>query len=119
MRAMMAEMLIELRACDPAANRFRAWRLEAGCDLFGIWTTEVRFGRIGRPGRALRRAFATEREVRAFVRAGLRRRASAPARIGVAYRCIAADAASGELLAGVGIGMELGRYIGGHKTARL
>ncbi len=26
---MMAEMLIELRACDPAANRFRTWRLEA------------------------------------------------------------------------------------------
>jgi hypothetical protein len=99
-------MLIELRACDPTANRFRAWRLEAGCDLFGTWLAEVRFGRIGRPGRALRRAFASEREVRAFVRARLRRRASAPARIGVAYRCTAADAASGELLAGMGIGVD-------------
>ncbi len=103
---MMAEMLIELRACDPAANRFRAWRLEVGQDLFGAWTAEVRFGRIGRPGRALRCAFAGEREVHAFVRSRLRRRASAPARIGVAYRCIAADAASGVLLAGAGIGME-------------
>jgi len=88
---MMAEMLIDLRACDPAANRFRAWRLEVGQDLFGAWTAEVRFGRIGRPGRALRRAFASEREVRAFVAARLRRRASA---------------ASGVLLAGVGIGTE-------------
>src|SRR5271154_957358 len=94
---MMAEMLIELRACDPAANRFRAWRLEVGQDLFGAWTAEVQFGRIGRPGRALLRAFAAERELRAFVAARLRRRATAPARIGVAYRCIAADVAAGAL----------------------
>jgi hypothetical protein len=103
---MMAEMLIELRACDPAANRFRAWRLEAGRDLFGAWSTEVQFGRIGRHGRTLRQAFAAEPELHAFVRARLRRRATAPARIGVAYRCVDADAASATLLAGMGIGME-------------
>jgi len=84
----------------------------------------VRFGRIGRPGRALLRAFATERELRAFVAARLRRRASAPARIGVAYRCIAADAASGELLAGVGIARSVVASSAAvaspsHKTARL
>jgi hypothetical protein len=103
---MMAEMEIELRACDPAANRRRAWRLEAGRDLFGTWTTEVQFGRIGRPGRTIRRAFTAEPELKAFVRARLRRRATAPRRIGVAYRCVAADAASAPLLAAMGIGTE-------------
>jgi predicted DNA-binding WGR domain protein len=100
---MMAETRIELQARDPAANRQRTWRLEAGRDLFGAWTTEVQFGRIGRPGRTLRRAFAAETELQAFVHARLRRRATAPARIGVAYRCVHADTASAPLLAAVGI----------------
>jgi len=100
---MMAETRIELQARDAAANRQRAWRLEAGRDLFGAWTTEVQFGRIGRPGRTLRRAFVVEADLQAFVRARLRRRATARARIGVAYRCIDADAASMPLLAMMGI----------------
>jgi predicted DNA-binding WGR domain protein len=100
---MMAETSIELQACDPAANCRRAWRLQAGRDLFGAFTTEVQFGRIGSPGRTLRRAFATEAELRAFLRARLRRRATAPSRIGVAYRSVDADAASMPLLAALGI----------------
>ena len=108
---MMAEMRIELRACDPAANRRRAWRLEAGRDLFGAWTTEVQFGRIGRPGRTIRQAFISEPELQAFVRRRLKRRATAPRRIGVAYRCVGADAASAGLLAAVGIGMERRQFV--------
>jgi WGR domain len=100
---MMAETRIELQARDAGANRQRAWRLEAGRDLFGAWTTEVQFGRIGCPGRTLRRAFAAEAELRSFVRMRLRRRATAPARIGVAYRCVEADAGSAPLLAMMGI----------------
>lgn len=100
---MLGETVNALQARDPAANRLRAWRLEAGRDLFGAWTTEVQFGRIGRAGRTLQRSFAAEAELRAFVRARLRRRATAPARIGVAYRCVAADAASARLLAECGI----------------
>jgi predicted DNA-binding WGR domain protein len=100
---MMAETNIELQACDLAANRRRAWRLQAGRDLFGAWTTEVQFGRIGSAGRTLRRAFATETELHAFLRARLRRRASAPSRIGVAYRSVTTDAASAPLLAAMGI----------------
>jgi hypothetical protein len=102
---MMAETNIELRACDPAANRRRAWRLQAGRDLFGAWTTEVQFGRIGSPGRTLRRAFATEAELHAFMRARLRRRATAPSRIGVPYRSLHADTASAPLLAAIGIAL--------------
>ena len=100
---MMAETNIELEACDPSANRRRAWRMQAGRDLFGAWVTEVQFGRIGAAGRTLRRTFTTETEVQAFMRARLRRRASAPSRIGVAYRSVNADAASAPLLAAMGI----------------
>ena len=100
---MMGETVIALQACDPGANRMRAWRAEAGRDLFGAWIVEVQFGRIGRAGRTRQRAFAAESEVRAFLRARLRRRASAPARIGVAYRCVGADAASARLLDEFGI----------------
>ena len=57
---MMAETRIELQARDSAANHQRAWRLEAGRDLFGAWSTEVQFGRIGCSGRTMRRAFVTE-----------------------------------------------------------
>jgi len=90
---MMAETNIELQACDFAANCRRAWRLQAGRDLFGAWTTEVQFGRIGSPGRTLRRAFTTEAEFFTFMRIRLRRRATAPSRIGVAYRSMNADTA--------------------------
>ena len=93
----------ELQASDPAANRRRTWRLEAGRDLFGAWTTEVQFGRIGCPGRTLRRAFVTGAELKAFVRTRLRRRATAPARIGVAYRCVRTDTGLAPLLAMMGI----------------
>ena len=100
---MIAETRIELQASDPAANHQRMWRLEAGRDLFGAWTTEVQFGRIGCPGRTLRRAFVTNAELKAFVRARLRRRATAPARIGVAYRCVRTNTGSAPLLAMMGI----------------
>ena len=100
---MLGETVIALQARDPGANRMRAWRLEAGRDLFGAWTAEVQFGRIGRAGRTVTRSFGAESELRAFMRARLRRRASAPARIGVAYRCVGADAGSARLLRGFGI----------------
>ncbi|MCW3476896.1 WGR domain-containing protein [Limobrevibacterium gyesilva] len=100
---MMAELMIELEARDPARNRFRAWRIEAGRDLFGTWTTQLRFGRIGCQGRVLTRAFDSEAEAQAFIGAGLRRRASAPARIGVPYRCVRATGAADALLRAVNI----------------
>ena len=84
----MAEVQIELQARDPARNRLRSWRVEAGQDLFGTWTVHVRYGRIGRPGRLLVRSFPDEAAARAHIRAGLARRASAPRRIGVAYQAV-------------------------------
>lgn len=89
---MLAEAMVELEARNPAVNRLRMWRLELGQDLFGAWIADVRFGRIGTRGRSLRRVFSSEPEAQAYMRQGLRRRASAPVRIGVAYRYVEASA---------------------------
>jgi hypothetical protein len=96
--AMIDDIAIELQAKDVDANRLRAWRIEAGPDLFGVWVTTVRFGRIGAADRALGYQFASEAEVRAFVRTRLRRRGTAKRRIGVAYRVIAASREAEPLL---------------------
>jgi hypothetical protein len=88
---MIDDISIELQAKNVDANRLRAWRIEAGPDFFGVWVTTVRFGRIGMADRALGYQFASEAEVRSFVRARLRRRGTAKRRIGVAYRVIAAS----------------------------
>ena len=39
-----------LEARDPAHGHFRAYRLEAGTDLFGAWLVDVTYGRIGAQG---------------------------------------------------------------------
>ena len=83
---MQAEIAIALRAENPARNVRRAWRAEAGTDLFGVWLVQTRFGRIGTEGRVLARSFADEEGARAYLAASLRRRAGAVRRIGVAYR---------------------------------
>ena len=83
---MLAVASIELEARKPAANRLRRWQLDLGKDLLGAWVAEVRFGRIGSRGRLLRRVFVSEDEALAYMRRCLRRRATAPMRIGVSLR---------------------------------
>ena len=75
-----------LHACDPARNHWRAYRVEAGQDLFGDWLVEVTFGRIGPGGRTVQYLASNEDGARKLTRACLHRRTSAPRRIGVAYR---------------------------------
>ena len=75
-----------LEARDPDLGRYRAYRLEAGTDLFGIWLVDVTYGRINSPGRLIRYVANDEAEARLLVRHSLRRRASARKRIGVSYR---------------------------------
>ena len=94
---------VVLRACDPSLNRFRSWSVEAGIDLFGNWTARVAFGRIGSRGRVMSREFASEEDVHAFVRKGLRRRRSAIRRSGVAYRVVEASPDVLSFIAGVGL----------------
>ena len=75
-----------LHACDPARNHWRAYRVEAGQDLFGDWLVEITFGRIGPGGRTVQYLALDEEGARKLTRACLHRRTSAPRRIGVAYR---------------------------------
>jgi hypothetical protein len=100
---MLAVTSIEQEARNPAANRLRRWQLDLGKDLLGAWIAEVRFGRIGSQGRLLRHVFASEDEALAFMRRRLRRRATAPARIGVPYLGVRSLAEERELLDSVGI----------------
>ncbi len=77
---------IELTARDPARGLARRWRVVVYRDLFGMLLVETQWGRIGRAGQRLVRAFANETAALAHVRRLLVRRASAPRRIGVGYK---------------------------------
>jgi len=75
-----------LEACDPARNCWRSYHVEAGRDLFGTWVVAVTFGRIGAArGRTVTYVAGDELGAQRLARACLRRRASAPKRIGAAY----------------------------------
>lgn len=81
-----------LFACDlearlPASNLARAYHVVVFRDLFGMFVVEVTFGRIGTPGRSLRYAVDEIGAVRPRLRQVLRRRLTAPRRLGTAYRC--------------------------------
>ncbi|WP_424934757.1 hypothetical protein [Amaricoccus macauensis] len=77
----------DLEARLPACNLARAYHVVVSRDLFGMFVVEVTFGRIGAPGRNLRYAVDEIGAVRARVRQVLRRRLTAPRRLGTAYRC--------------------------------
>ena len=100
---MLAETAIKLEARNPKANRLRRWSVELGQDLLGMWIVDIEFGRIGSTGRRLRQVFADQPAAQAYMRRGLRRRATAPARIGVAYRCMRSSVEARELLTRLGI----------------
>ena len=62
--------------------------MEAGTDLFGNWLVEISYGRIGAVGRSRSYVVRDEAQARRLVRRILKRRTTAPRRIGVAYRII-------------------------------
>ena len=81
----MTSLRITLEARSSARRCFRAYEIAAGTDLFGTWLVEMSYGRIGTMGRAKVRSFATTDDALAQVNACLRKRATAPRRVGVAY----------------------------------
>ncbi len=82
----MTSLHILLDARSAMHRCWRAYEVEVGVDLFGAWLVEMSYGRIGTMGRSKIRSFATAASAQAEVQACLRKRASAPRRIGVAYR---------------------------------
>lgn len=77
---------VELQAIDAARNIHRRYAIRMSRDLFGQFVVEAGWGRIGTPGRLKRRSFSDRAAAERHVEALLRRRRSAPGRIGVAYR---------------------------------
>jgi predicted DNA-binding WGR domain protein len=84
----MMEFSILLEACDPERNIHRAYRLAAGQDLFGNWIVEITYGRIGAKGRTQVVPVADEAAARCYVQNCLKKRESAPKRIGIGYKMI-------------------------------
>jgi predicted DNA-binding WGR domain protein len=76
---------VRLVAKDPARTILRQWQIEPSIDLFGHWTIRVTFGRIGQNGQTFLKSFDSEDLAARYYRAALRRRATAPRRIGVSY----------------------------------
>ena len=81
----MTGFSITLEARNPEREHYRAYRVEAAPDLFGVWLVEATFGRIGC---TLAYAASDEAEARRIVRAHLNRRTTAPKRIGTAKSVI-------------------------------
>lgn len=80
---MIAVFSARLEACDPARNRWRSYKVEAGRDFFGTWVVAVTFGRIGAAhGRTLTYVAGDELGAQRLTLACLRRRASAPPGLG-------------------------------------
>jgi len=75
-----------LEAKDASRNIHRAYSIAYGQDLFGNWVVETTYGRIGGKGRTIVTMVSNEDEALQYVQKALKRRQSAPKRIGVAYK---------------------------------
>ena len=84
----MLDFRITLEARNPARGCLRHYRVEAGTDLFGIWVVQISYGRIGTVGRSRSFVVRDEAEARHLAQSILKRRATAPRRIGAAYRVL-------------------------------
>lgn len=80
------EHRIHLVATDDHRNLQREYYIERSVDLFGLHVVDWTWGRIGTRGSSRRRSFLTQDQAVAFIAVLLARRATAPRRIGAAYR---------------------------------
>jgi predicted DNA-binding WGR domain protein len=88
-------LTVALEARHTARNHQRRYEITVGRDLFDDWSVVIRYGRIGQGGREERFAGPQADELMAVVRERLRRRLSAPRRIGVPYRLAVLSLAPG------------------------
>lgn len=85
---MLDLLTIALEAHSDERNHHRRYEIAVGRDLLGDWIVTVRYGRVGQPLRELRFAGPDADEARGILRDRLRRRLSAPRRIGCRYRMV-------------------------------
>ena len=67
-------------------NHHRRYAITVGRDLLDDWTVSICYGRTGQGGRVEQFAEANPEKLRAVIKDRLRRRLSAPKRIGCSYR---------------------------------
>jgi hypothetical protein len=84
-----------LESHNPERNLHRRYHVTVGRDLLDDWTVAISYGRTGQGGREIRLASPKPEEMRVIIRDRLRRRLSAPKRIGCPYRLAAFNAAPG------------------------
>jgi WGR domain-containing protein len=105
-------LTVALEAHHAEQNHHRRYRVSVGQDLFGQWTVSICFGRIGQSGRELRYSAPKLDELRKTVDDRLRRRLSAPRRIGCSYRLTSFNAAADFDSSSFVAGHVLARFIG-------
>lgn len=88
-------MTMAFEAHNAEKNHHRRYSITVGRDLFDDWTVSVRYGRVGRRGQEMHFAGPNPDAMQLIVRNCLKKRVSAPRRIGCAYRLTSIDMAAG------------------------
>ncbi len=88
-------LTVAFEAHNAEKNHHRCYQVTVGRDLLNDWTVAIRYGRTGQAGRELRYAATAADEMQSVIRERLRRRLSAPKRIGCPYRLSALSTAPG------------------------
>jgi hypothetical protein len=88
-------LTVAFEAHNAELNHHRRYQITVGRDLLNDWTVAICYGRSGQGGQEKRFASPKADEVRAIIRDRLRRRLSAPKRIGCHYRLTTLNSASG------------------------
>lgn len=92
---MLNLLTIALEAHSDERNHHRRYEVAVGRDLLGHWVVTVRYGRVGQPLREIQYGSPDPERARTIVHERLRRRLSAPRRIGCGYRMVGFAVASG------------------------
>lgn len=88
-------LAIALEAHHDKRNHHRSYRITVGRDLFGDWTVTIRYGRCGHDGHVRMFGSTDAKSMRKVIHDHLRRRLSAPGRIGCGYALEALSVADG------------------------
>jgi predicted DNA-binding WGR domain protein len=88
-------LTIAFEAHHAGKNHHRRYEVRIGRDLLDDWTVAIRYGRIGQRSQERLYGSSEPEAIRAILRDRLRRRLSAPKRIGCPYRLTTFSQAGG------------------------
>lgn len=88
-------LTIAFEAHHQERNHHRRYQISVERDLLDDWTVSICYGRIGQKAHEQSHASSTLEEMQEVIRDRLRRRLSAPKRIGCSYRLAVLSSASG------------------------